>query len=325
MRSLRIAILLALATLTADSAFATLPDFLPPDTKLVIGFSVRGIIDSPLIASFGDPKTTTSGFLAGNPLAGSPLAGLDPLKDIDNCVVATTGEGDKAPSLLVLIGRFGPQILPAGAKVYKGVPIFEDTKTPNGTVALLDAGTLLAGDLKLVQAAIDRRGKPSALSAALMERVAALEGRFDLWGVGEVPKGVTPPSGTPEELQAIDRFEFGAALRHGLEVNVQAHMRTAKDTGKMMQSLQFLQMMLKGQPSAGGTKFDLTAEQDTIKLALFVPEEDLKKGIEAQKAKGLAAAKDATIGVTGAAPSKGPTVVKGPNGDTTTVKLPGGK
>jgi hypothetical protein len=308
----------------ANLAVAALPDYLPPDTKVVIGFSLRGIIDSPLIASLGDPKTTTSSFLAG-----SPLAALDPLKDIDDLIVATTGEGDKAPSLLVLRGRFGPQLLPAGASVYHGVPILEDTKTPNGTVALLDAGTLLAGDLKLVHAAIDRRGTASGISAALMERVGVLEGRFDLWGVGEVPKGVAPPAGTPTELQSIDRFEFGVALRHGLEINIQAHMRSAKETEKMMQSVQLLQMMLQGQPSAGGTKFDLKAEHDTVKLAIFVPEEDLKKGIEAQKAKAVAAIKDTTVRVTGGtvtqvAPSTG-AVVKNPNGDTTTVKLPRGR
>jgi hypothetical protein len=179
---MRVCILLALAA--TRFAHAALPDFLPVETKVVFGLSLRGLIDSPLLAGLGDAKTTTAKFMPG------PLAGIDPLKDIDSFFVATAGQGDNPPALIVVRGRFAQQVLPAGTKIYKGVAIFEDTKTPNGSFALLDAGTLIGGDLAMVRAAIDRRGQPSRLAPALVERVRALESRYDLWGVGELPQGI---------------------------------------------------------------------------------------------------------------------------------------
>jgi hypothetical protein len=124
-----------------------LPDFLAPNTKVVIGLSIRGLVDSPLLAGLGDAKTTTAELMLG------PQAGLDPLKDIDDLVIASAGEGENPPALIVVRGRVAQQVLPDGAKIYKGVAIYEDTKTANGSFALLDAGTLIGGDR-------DRRTSP---------------------------------------------------------------------------------------------------------------------------------------------------------------------
>ena len=179
---MRALFLLTLAA--ARFAQAALPDFLPAETKVVVGFSLRGLIDSPLLAGLGDAKTATAKLMPG------PFAGIDPLKDIDDLIIASTGQGENPPALIVVRGRFAQQVLPEGAKIYKGVAVFEDTKTPNGSFALLDAGTLIGGDLAMVHSAIDRRSQPSRLAPALIERIHLLESRYDLWGVGELPQGI---------------------------------------------------------------------------------------------------------------------------------------
>jgi hypothetical protein len=315
-------VLFLLAFAATQLAQAALPDFLPPNTKVVIGLSVRGLVDSPLLAGLGDAKTTTAKMMPG------PLAGLDPLKDIDDLVIASAGEGENPPALIVVRGRFAQQVLPEGAKIYKGVAIYEDTKTPNESFALLDAGTLIGGDLAMVRAAIDRRGQPSGIAQGLVERVRVLSSEYDLWGAGELPPGIASKAGTPE-VQSIDRFEFGAALRHGLEFSAKVHVKSTKDAEKLMQSIQMLKFMIDAQPKKeGGAKFDLQSDHDTLKLALFIPEEELKKGIEAQKAN-LATA--LTVRTAAQTPAPAPpavltptpgSILKDQKGDTVMVTLP---
>jgi hypothetical protein len=305
---------------------AALPEYLPPDTKVLVGFSLRGLIDAPLFSGLADAKTTAAGFLAG-----SPLAGIDPLKDIDGLIIASTGQGENAPSLLVIRGRFATKLLPPETPPYKGVPVYEDQKKANGTVALLDNNTLLAGDATLVRAAIDRRGQASQLSSALVERVQALETRYDLWGLGELPPGFaarTSPT-APAEIQAIDRFEFGASLRHGLELAGQIHVRTPEDAEKMAQSLKLLEMMLQmQQTSSSGIKFDLKSDNGTFRFSLTISEEELTKGLASQKANfgpaqkwdGAPAQPPKSVMIT-VSPAPG-SVVKNDRGDAVTVTLP---
>jgi hypothetical protein len=324
MRFSRTPLLLYAAAITANLAHAALPDFLPPETKVVFGFSLRGLIDSPLIAGLKDAKISTATLMAG-----SPLAKVDPLKDIDDVIIATTGEGQNPPTLIVAHGRFPSDLMPPGGKIYGGVPIFEDAKTSNGSFALLDSGTLLGGDLAMVHAAIDRRGMASSLAPALIERIQSLESRYDFWGLGDLPKGMpaTAGSAAPAELQAIDHFEFGASLRHGLDLGGQIHVRSTKDAEKMMQMIQFLAAMMKAQPSNTGTKFDLQSDHDTIKFSLSISEEELKKGIAAQKANlasaffsGMKSAAPKPVVIT-TSPTPG-SIVKNERGDAVTVTLP---
>ncbi|HXK01548.1 MAG TPA: hypothetical protein VMS37_04045 [Verrucomicrobiae bacterium] len=316
-------LLLVAALCAGRLAHAELPDFLPPESKVLIGLSVRGLVNSPLLASLGDAKAAASHLTSTG-----PLAGLNLLKDIDDVIIATSGEGDNPPALLVVRGRFSPTLMPATAKPYHGVPVLEDAKSANGTFALLDAATIIGGDLKMVHAAIDRRGKDSAIAPVLAERVRTLESRYDVWGVGEVPKGIHSSQAPSPELEAIDRFEFGASLRSGLEVAAQIHVRSAKDAEKLMQSMKLIEMMLSAQAKPGnGTKIDIQSDQENIKLSLLISEEDLKKGIEAQKAKFAAnagaSAAPAPVKpvVKPVAPTPG-SITTDDRGNTVTVTLP---
>src|SRR5215831_11052525 len=313
----------ALLALAARFAHAALPDCLPPDTKIVFGVSVRNLIDSPLLSgAFADAKLSATPFFKG-----TPLEGLDPFKDIDDLIVASTGEGEKAPTLLVLRGRFPPAIIPTGATNYHGV-LLVDSKSPAGSFALLDSDTMIGGDLALVRAAIDRRGGTATIAPALLGRIESYDGRYDIWAVGDVPKGLQSSAASSPEMKAIDRFEFGASLRKGLEVVGEVHVRTSKDVEKLMQTIKLLELMMAMQPkgaASNGTKFDLTAHDNTIKLALFVPEEELKKASKQLMSTAVAAATGAAPQVTTPAPVLPPlpgSITRNEKGDTMTVTLP---
>ena len=152
-------------------------------------------------------------------------------------------------------------------------------------LALLDASTALAGDLTAVKAAIDRHGQAIVYDGELVARVASLRERFDVWGTGERPQGFVAPGGKNDQLNSIDRFEFGVRITHGLEVGAENHARSHKDAETLAASLGMLQLMAKGQSDAA--KFDVKLENDTLKLSFAISEEELKKAIAAQRSQML--------------------------------------
>jgi hypothetical protein len=311
---------LLFAALTVTT-YAAVPDYVPPGTKVVVGINIRALVDSPILKNIGDARTMTAQplpGLAGMP-GGLPFAGLDITKDLDDLIIASTGESEKAPTLVVAHGRF-----PSAMK-------------PGDTYALLDPNTLIGGDAASVKAAMS--GRRSGLSPALAARVAALDGRYDIWAVGEVPKGLNSSAAPSPELQAIDRFDFGASLRNGLDLAAQVHVRTSKDAEKIVQMAKLLEMMIAMQPKTGpsGVKFDLKSDANTISLAMYIPEDELMKGIEAQKSRFAQTAVQSGAPRAAAAPS-GPepipppkniaapgTMIKNDRGDVVTFTLPGRK
>ena len=302
-------------------------DLLPPGTKVLVGISVRSLIDSPLLKILGgDAAKMTASFTAAG-----PLAGLDPARDLDSIFFASTGQGEDAPALIVVRGRFHPEQT-AGAKTYKNVPVFNAPTNQKGTFAILDTGTAIAGTRKEVLAAIDRRGGASSISPAIADKVASLSASYDFWGVGEMPGGFRTSPPASKSLDSIDRFEFGASLRQDLQVHGKLHLRTPQQAQEMAMSLKMIEGMMKARTSAGGTQFDLRAEDGTLELTLLIPEAELKKALAAQK-EALAGAVRSRLGVTPTEPPANP-VSHTPNkpavvetndrGETVKVTLPGG-
>jgi hypothetical protein len=291
----------------AWAADAVLPNFIPADTKVVMGFQVRRILDSPV----GKSMATDA---AKVPTA--QLAGIDFLKDVDEVLVATTAAGQNPPALLVLKGRF--HVTPG--KRYHGVSIAEDPAHATALVAILNESTAIAGEAEQVHAAIDRRGR-GAPAAALSARIQALADRYDIWGAGDH----LPKPAQAGQWDSVDGFSFGAALRQGLELTAEIHLRSAADAEKMTASLKPIEAMLKAR--SGSTKFDLQAKGGTLQLSLAVPEAELKKGIEAQKA-AFAAALAGQMGRMGQTslpkPKSEGRILTDSQGNTVSVTLPGG-
>jgi hypothetical protein len=326
------------AGLAADFS---LPDCIPPDSNVIFGMSLRSLLDSSVLKSFqSDMQKMSADLLKGGPFPGleiaksGPFQGFDPLKDVDDVLFASTAAKDKSTALIILHGRFDPAHLHGSWTSYNGVPIFGDAGQGAGAVAVLDESTAILGDLAEVQAAIRRRGAPSQMKPALTEQIREMAGRYDFWGVGDLPEGYQPSKGQADDLNSVDHFQFGASMRSGLEITGEIHARTPKDAAKMAESMKMVEAMLKSQPSSGnGTKVDLQSANGTIKLSVVISEEELKKGIETQK-KAFAAGMNSAPRMVGAspalttgaktAPRPQATVVNNDRGETVKVTLPGG-
>jgi hypothetical protein len=309
MRLLAAILLLARAVPAADLAAA---DYFPPDTKVVIGIEVKGIIEA-VVKNFGADSLKQGAALT----ASGPLAGFDPTKDLEEVLIATSGQGDHPPTLMVLRGRFDLSRMGAKAKPYHDVQIIEDPQKPGEIMALLDGSTALAGDVALVHAAIDRKGGASPWT----ERIGPLRTRYAVWGIGEGMEGLPAAAGQGDTMKSLDRFDFGAAFSHGLDLTAALHFRSPEEAQKMGAMLG----MMKGAMAPNGTKFNLETANGTMRISVQMTEEEIKKAIETQK-DALAAAVMSKMTVTPVTPkkpeSKEGKIVTGPQGDTVTVTLP---
>jgi hypothetical protein len=293
MRWLLSVFLLALPAYTAEDSGAF--DLLPPGARIVFGVRVRAVVNSSLAQSLSSEIVGASGdwqkLIA--------VAGFDPLHDLDELVLASTGEGKEAPVLIVVRGTFDTARLAAKAKPYHGVPLVSigeklgigeklNVGAKAAIIAILDASTILTGDPAEVKAAIDRRGSPTLLDPALAARIADYRQHYEIWGVADNPAGLArrlSDSSGPQPFDSIDRFQLGLGLNHGLEIAAELHARSAEDAAQLTSSLRLLEAMFKAsQPSANaGTKLNIESSEGTLKIALAVSEEDLKKAIAQQR------------------------------------------
>ena len=271
-----------LAVRAIPAADRSLTDFFPAGTKVVFGINVRKVAESPLAqAGLTQAKAQVQAqAAAADWLRIASLAGFDPLRDIDEVLVATNGEGQNPPSLIVVTGRFDVARLAQGAKRYLDVPLLGGDKPTDGVVALLNASTALAGDRPTVLATLDHLGNGAQIDPALAQRIAAARGRYDIWGLGDRPEGFVAPTPEASGLESIDRFQFGVSVSHGLELGAELHARSPKDAEQIGAMLGMVQAMIKAkQPTSASAKLDVHAEDGTFQLTMTIPEEELLKAV----------------------------------------------
>ncbi len=277
--------LVALAAARFAAAGDLSLNLLPPDTKAVFGVRVPAITGSVLFKDAG----TGAKQLSDEWLKLVKITGFDPLHDIDELLIGSAADNQKAAALVVLRGRFDLARLGAGATRYHGIAMVGGGKGGNSVLALLDASTAVAGEIPAVQAAIDRQGRGTPLDGALTAHVQALREHFDIWGTGERPEGFVAPTGKREELDSLDRFEFGVRIGKGFELGAELHARSPKDAEKLAASMESLKAMMammamtKGREQAV-PKIDVQVRDGTIKISLAISEDDLKKAMAAQRA-----------------------------------------
>jgi hypothetical protein len=80
-------------------------------------------------------------------------------------------------------------------------------------------------------------------------------------------RGRSEPGPEPAHGSRFDRFQFGLSFPHGWGLDAELHARSAKDAGKLKQSVQFLELTMKSQPGADSAKLDLHEDHGTIKLS----------------------------------------------------------
>ncbi|MBZ5579853.1 MAG: hypothetical protein LAP40_25130 [Acidobacteriia bacterium] len=299
-------LMLAAPAFCADAA---LVDLLPPDTQIVIGARVRAVVESDLARTLTPEiqQVPQAQGLQVNWETIVAMAGFDPLHDIEEVIVATNGQGPKAPTLVVARGKFPVEKLSAGGESYHGVPLMSVKTQADGVFAFLDGNVALAGDAGAVKAAIDRRGSASGLPSALGAKIADYQARYEIWGIvnrTEALAGYLPSqSKQAGPFDSIDRLQFGVGLKDGLAVFAEAHARSLKDADQLASTLQFFEAMTRAQQpaAAAGAKFDVKSSKGTIQVSLAVSAEGLKKAIEMQRKSGTLRAMGGTPAVSGPA------------------------
>src|SRR5690348_10377928 len=91
-----------LPLLSAASLFAGDFDLLPPKTRVLLGLHIRGVAESTLARSLA-PEVESA---AGDWRKIVAAAGFDPLHDLDEVLIASAGEGQNAPVLIIARGSF---------------------------------------------------------------------------------------------------------------------------------------------------------------------------------------------------------------------------
>jgi len=268
---------------TAD----VLTDLFPADTNVVFGVRAHNLVLSPLSRALA-AQTQTAG---ANWLKLISINGFDPMRDIDEVMVASVAEGPAPSALIVAGGRFDRLRSAEGVHQYHGVPVLGGEKDGDSIVAFPDRSTALAGDPGMVRAAIDCRNGGARIAAAFNDRITSLRQRYDVWGMGERPEGFSAPIAEAKALESVDRFQFGIQLATGLNLAAEIHVRSPEDSEKVNTALQAMAAMLQGQqPSDGAAKFEVETDGGTMKLALFVPDAQLTKLMQPETAAPTAAA-----------------------------------
>ncbi len=271
-----IALLLSARALVA--ADPSLTEYVPPDTKILVGVQVRAIVDS----DWGKAVIEQFGGSGGAWTKETPFGGFDPLKDLDEVWIATASPDSKA-SLAILRGRFDRSRLPAAIGRYHQVPLIPLDPKRQQLLAILDPSTVLVGDRTSVELAIDRRASKITADAGLVAAAAELRARYWIWAKADHLTGLAS-KGAPQGFEGVEGLEFGVNLNHDLEMAVQLHMRTAADAEKLLGTVALLQMMAKNQQKgASQAKIDSRVTGKDLDVSLVVPEAELKQAWEQQR------------------------------------------
>ncbi len=263
------------------AADPTLPEYVPTDTRFLIGVQVRSILDSELGKAIVEQVKSTYGDAW---LKQAPFKGFDPLKDLDELWIAGSSMDKTAPSLAILRGRFDTSRLPAATGRYHAVPLIPVDARREQLLALVDPNTILAGDRFIVERAIDRHGLKT-VDANLAAAATELCARYWIWAVADRPEGPSATKSAPQGIEAVDSFEFGLAVNRDLDVVAQLHMRSAEDAQKLLGTIAMLQMMVKNQQKdPSQTEIESRVTGKTLDVSLRVPEQELKQAWEQQRA-----------------------------------------
>jgi hypothetical protein len=284
----------------ACAADPTLLNLVMPDAKVAFGMNVEKIIASPIGQQLGSqirqaPPELQQIFKD---------TGFDPTRDLKELLIASTGQGQNAPTLILARGTFDIAKLSAFAftsgrppVVYEGVPILTHPAKSSGALALVDSTTVIGGDLEQVRAAIRRRESSTPLNASFAAKAAKLSEQYDVWGFSAVSlASMVPPTAPNPSLQqaadllkSIQQVSGGMRFSPDMEMALEVVTRTQKDAESVRDTLGFVSAFLAAnQKNTSGLKADalkVSVNARTVHIALHITEEELKKAYEMQMAR----------------------------------------
>jgi hypothetical protein len=316
MKLIRLAVLSF--TLAATSAMAAIDPALlslvMPDAKILSGIQV-----SPSLKSqFGQFVLSQMNTDDQDLRKLIEETGFDPRRDLQEILVATTGQPGSVSGVLVLgKGVFNPGRISQTAKAhnsrsttYKGIELLMSPDTASkGAFAFLDANTAVFGDEPLVRAAIDRRiSGATALSGNLLNKAKDVASKNHAWFVTLTPlseflNGRVADQGLNDAmqgnlLQAVTQASGGVSFNAGsIIMSGEAVMRSDKDALALQDVMKFLAGVVqlnRDQPGANkaaslldNTKF--ATEGNVLRLTMTLPEDLVEKLFVPQAARKKAA------------------------------------
>jgi hypothetical protein len=212
-----------------DSAWTA---FVPPDTMALAGIRLDQLRETPVyrklaaqhrIPRFDEFRNDT---------------GIDPERDIRELLLAYDGQN----ALWIARGAFRMK---------------EPGSPGNGTTAVIDTSTALAGPAPVVRAAIDRyRTGRSGAPGSLLARVEALPGDPQIWAVTSGWTGLRPDTlrqmgnaaNLDRVLRSADNTTLTADLRVGLHAAMAAECRTEPDARNLSAELRGLLGLVRSVP-----------------------------------------------------------------------------
>lgn len=310
------AVLKVLAALVAfgSSTFAADPELLSmvmPDAKLLAGANAASTRVSP----FGQFILAKAATFGPGSQKFTEATGFDPLQDVSEMLVASTGDVS-SPHLLFLargkfnvdkiVGALSANLPDAQVRSYGGATLLSGTNPKiNEKQALAFIGNSLAvsGDLATVEAAIDRnitvhgaaQGTTTAIDPALLAQVNQLSSTDDEWLVNSVsmaslvpPKGAASSGPAAQALPILRNIQsFAGGLKFGTNVQVSGQL-LATDAGSATALAAVLKLGVTFASTLAGNNAQLkdlteslqslqvTVNDSTVSVSLAIPENQVE-------------------------------------------------
>jgi hypothetical protein len=297
-RKLLVSSSLAFASI-ACAADTSLLNLVMPNAKVLFGANVERILDSQIGKAIG------SEIQAKLPELQQVLqkAGFDPAHDIKEVLIAAGGKGQNGPALFLVRGSFNSDKIKDAVSgtgrvphIYEGVPILENPSKTHGAFAFLDGTIAVGGDLDQVRAAIRRRTHPTELTEHMAAQVDEISNRYDIWVIaaaplGEMTSGISGPQlqQAGDLIKAVQEVSGGLKFSANLDLGAELTTRSEKDAEKLRDTLQFLVgLAAASQKEASAidpSALKFTTDSKTVRIALTVTGEQLKKTYELQMAR----------------------------------------
>jgi hypothetical protein len=299
--SRNIVLAVLLSVWVAGAVDLGLLDQVMPDAKMLMGANLAALAGSPL------GGTLMSQAQSGSQQLGTltKMTGFDPLRDLQEILVASTGEAKDSTSLVLARGSFDLAKISELAKqsgaalqTYQGIQVLAGKGKDDGWIAFLDRTTAAMGDAKAVKALLDRRGASAGPDPKLAARARQISQQYDFWVVSATPPTSLAGSVPDPQLSGImqgDIFkgitETGGGVKFGPEIlfGLEAVARSDKDAAALADVIRFFigmaQMSAQKDPKAASSmaflqKLDLRAEGNVMKMTLTIPQAEVEKMVK---------------------------------------------
>jgi hypothetical protein len=301
MRQRAFAVLLFLISGCAP-AWAQAPDLIrlaPPDSGVLAGINLAQIRASDVGKSLLAKATSESSELK-TLLA---TAGFDPLRDVDEIVIASPANSPKARGVFLLGGSFDPTrfaelaVAPGmSAETWHGVQVLTKQQEQPVAMACLNRTLIVGGDPETVRTTLARRNQAPGPRVELAAKAAEMRAAYDIWFVSHVSPADLTANAPDTHIAANPQLDLmrsieqaSGGLKFGSDFTMAADLtaRTPKEAEDIAAALRlFIGLAASNQRDSKQAaaileKLALATEGNTVKMSFSIPQAELVKSIEA--------------------------------------------